>query len=84
MALKIRLQRQGRIHLPSYRIVVAESTSRRDGKYVEKIGVYEPNAKGASPKLVLDLDRANYWTGVGAKPTDTAAYLIRAARKQAK
>lgn len=81
MALKIRLQRQGRIHLPSYRVVVAESTARRDGKYVEKIGVYEPNAKGMAPKLTLDLSRVEYWTGVGAKPTDTVAYLVKCARK---
>ena len=81
MALKIRLQRQGRVHLPSYRIVVAESTSRRDGKCVEKIGVYEPQAKGLSPKLTLDLERAAYWKSVGAKATDTVAYLIRDAEK---
>lgn len=83
MALKIRLQRQGRIHLPSYRIVVAESTSRRDGKFVEKIGVYEPQAKGLSPKLTLKLDRADYWTSVGAKATDTVSHLIRVARSSA-
>ena len=83
MALKIRLQRQGRIHLPSYRVVVAESTSRRDGKYVEKLGVYEPNAKGMAPKLTLNLERVDYWTSVGAKPTDTVAYLVRSARKNA-
>lgn len=83
MALKIRLQRQGRIHHPSYKVVVAESTSRRDGKYVEKLGTYEPQAKGDSPRLVLDVDRANYWVGVGAKATDTVSHLIREAKKQA-
>jgi small subunit ribosomal protein S16 len=80
MALKIRLQRQGRVHNPSYKVVVAESSSRRDGKYVEKIGVYEPQAKGKSPELSLDIDRATYWVGVGAKATNTVARLINKAK----
>ncbi|MDR0740545.1 MAG: 30S ribosomal protein S16 [Puniceicoccales bacterium] len=80
MALRIRLQRQGRIHHPSYRVVVAESSSRRDGKYVEKIGVYEPQAKGNSLELSMNLERATYWMSVGAKATDTVAQLIRKAK----
>jgi small subunit ribosomal protein S16 len=84
MALKIRLQRQGRIHHPSYRIVVAESCCRRDGRYVEKIGVYEPQARGGSPELLVDLDRAAYWTNVGAKATDTVSRLIVKAKTSAK
>jgi small subunit ribosomal protein S16 len=80
MALRIRLQRQGRIHHPSYKVVVAESSSRRDGKYVEKIGAYEPQAKGKSQELSLDIDRAAYWVGVGAKATDTVARLINRAK----
>lgn len=83
MALKIRLQRQGRIHHPAYRIVVAESTCRRDGKYVEKLGTYEPQARGNTAPLILDVDRATYWMSVGAKPTETAAHLIRRATKSA-
>ncbi|MDR1906619.1 MAG: 30S ribosomal protein S16 [Puniceicoccales bacterium] len=80
MALKIRLQRQGRIHHPSYKVVVAESSSRRDGKYVEKLGVYEPQAKGGSPELSVNLERAAYWLSVGAKATDTVTQLIRRAK----
>jgi small subunit ribosomal protein S16 len=80
MALRIRLQRQGRVHHPSYRVVVAESSSRRDGKCVEKIGVYEPQAKGNSPELSMNLERATYWMGIGAKATDTVAQLIRKAK----
>jgi small subunit ribosomal protein S16 len=80
MALKIRLQRQGRIHHPSYGIVVAESCYRRDGRYVEKIGTYEPQAKGHSIELSLNLERASYWIGVGAKATETVSQLIRRAR----
>jgi small subunit ribosomal protein S16 len=84
MALKIRLQRQGRIHHPSYKVVVAESSSRRDGKYVEKLGVYEPQAKGSSPELSMNLERAAYWMSVGAKATDTVSQLIRRAKANAK
>jgi small subunit ribosomal protein S16 len=83
MALKIRLQRQGRIHHPCYGIVVAESCCRRDGRYVEKIGTYEPQAKGGSSELSLNLDRASYWIGVGAKATDTVARLICKAKATA-
>ncbi|MDR1366943.1 MAG: 30S ribosomal protein S16 [Puniceicoccales bacterium] len=80
MALRIRLQRQGRIHHPSYKIVVAESSSRRDGKYMEKLGIYEPQAKGNSSELSMNLERAIYWMSVGAKATDTVAQLIRRAK----
>ncbi|MDR1590450.1 MAG: 30S ribosomal protein S16 [Puniceicoccales bacterium] len=83
MALKIRLQRQGRIHHPSYKVVVAESSDRRDGKYVEKIGVYEPQAKGNSQELSINLERATYWMSVGAKATDTVSQLIRQAKASA-
>jgi small subunit ribosomal protein S16 len=57
-------------------VVVAESSSRRDGKYVEKLGMYEPQAKGNSKELSMDLDRIAYWIGVGAKATDTVSRLI--------
>ncbi|MDR0418565.1 MAG: 30S ribosomal protein S16 [Puniceicoccales bacterium] len=83
MALRIRLQRQGRIHHPSYKIVVAESSSRRDGKYMEKLGIYEPQAKGNSSELSMNLERATYWMSVGAKATDTVAQLIRRAKASA-
>jgi small subunit ribosomal protein S16 len=59
---------------------VAESSSRRDGKYVEKIGVYEPQAKGNSSELSMNLERTTYWMSVGAKATDTVAQLIRKAK----
>ncbi|MDR2603298.1 MAG: 30S ribosomal protein S16 [Puniceicoccales bacterium] len=81
MALKIRLQRRGNRNRPVYKIVVAESTSRRDGKFVEAIGNYNPNARGNTPALALILDRADYWMSVGAKPTDTVKSLIKKARE---
>ena len=81
MALKIRLQRGGSTHNPVYRIVVAESLSRRDGRFVEVLGHYAPKAKGQDKDYALKLDRADYWISVGAKPTDTAKSIIRRARR---
>lgn len=81
MSLRIRLQRRGNRNRPVYKIVVAESTSRRDGKFVEAIGNYDPNARGKAPELTLLMDRAEYWVGVGAQPTDTVKSLIKRARK---
>jgi small subunit ribosomal protein S16 len=81
MALKIRLQRRGSRNRPVYKIVVAESASRRDGRFVEAIGNYDPNARGNAPELLLSLERADYWVGVGAKPTDTVRTLINRAKR---
>jgi len=83
MALKIKLQRGGATHNPIYRIVVAEARSRRDGRFVEKLGTYIPRAKGQQIELTLDVERADYWTSVGAKPTETVHGLIKRARKEA-
>ena len=83
MALKIRLQRHGSAHAPVYRVVVAESTARRDGRFVENIGVYNPKARGKDIPLRLDIERVDYWIKNGAQPTDTARSLIRQARKAA-
>ena len=83
MALKIRLQRHGASHRPFYRLVVTEATARRDGRFVEVLGTYEPQAKRANDELKLKVDRIDYWKSVGAKPTDTAASLIRKARREA-
>lgn len=81
MALKIRLQRRGSRNCPVYKIVVAESASRRDGRFVEEIGNYDPNARGNASELLLSLERADYWAGVGAKPTDTVKTLINRAKR---
>jgi len=83
MALKIRLQRHGASHRPFYRMVVTEALARRDGRFVEVLGTYEPQAKRATDELSVKLDRVDYWKSVGAKPTDTAASLIRKARREA-
>lgn len=79
MALKIRLARGGAKKRPFYRIVVADVRSPRDGRFVEKIGTLNPLlAKGNENRVVLDLERAKYWLGQGAKPTDRVSRLLDA------
>ena len=75
MAVKIRLRRVGRKNAPMYRIVIADSKSPRDGKFIEVIGTYAPRqTEGA---LTVKADRANYWLDVGAQPSDTVRSLLR-------
>ena len=75
--VKIRLRRVGRKKSPVYRVVVADSQSPRDGKFIEIIGQYAPRKTEGS--LSIDEARANYWLGVGAQPTDTVRSLLRRA-----
>ncbi|PAX09798.1 30S ribosomal protein S16 [Sphingomonas lenta] len=76
----MRLSRGGSKKRPYYRIVVADARSPRDGKYVEKIGTYNPLLAKDSPERVkLDADRAKHWLGVGAQPTDRVARFLDAA-----
>ena len=82
MALKIRLQRHGAAHAPVYRIVVTESTARRDGRCSEHLGHYNPKARGQELEYKMKLDRIDYWLSVGAKPTDTVRSLINRARRE--
>ena len=77
MALKIRLRRMGRKKAPSYRIVVAESTMPRDGRFVASIGHYNPRTEPLT--LQVDRDRALFWLDQGAIPTDTAKSLLKRA-----
>jgi small subunit ribosomal protein S16 len=80
MAISLRLSRGGSKKRPYYRIVVADARSPRDGKFIEKIGTYNPLlAKDDEKRLVLDGDRAKYWLGVGAQPTDRVARFLDAA-----
>lgn len=72
--VRIRLTRRGKNKKPSYRIVVADSRSPRDGKFIEIIGNYNPVQQ---PKVLnIKADRARYWLSVGAQPTDTVKYLL--------
>ena len=74
MATKIRLARHGHKDYAYYHIVVADSRSPRDGKIIERIGSYNPNTTPAT--INLNFERALYWVGVGAQPTDTARHLL--------
>lgn len=75
MAVKIRLQRKGRKKAPFYHIVVADARSPRDGRFIEKLGIYNPIAK---PAIVeLDMDKAFNWLMQGAQPTDTVNAILR-------
>ena len=78
MAVKIRLRREGRKKNPMYRIVVADSQSPRDGRFIEIIGQYQPRFGGENA-LNLKVDRVNHWLNVGALPTDTVRSLLRRA-----
>ncbi|MDO5523535.1 MAG: 30S ribosomal protein S16 [Bacteroidia bacterium] len=74
MATKLRLQRRGRKNYAFYQIIVADSRAPRDGKYIERIGSYNPNTNPAT--ITLDFDRALYWLQVGAQPTDTVRNIL--------
>lgn len=79
--LAIKLMRMGAKKSPSYRIVVKEKQSKRDGAYLEKLGTYNPTRDPAEIKL--DLTRVNYWIEKGAQPTNTVSRLIKASSKAA-
>jgi small subunit ribosomal protein S16 len=74
VAVKIKLQRLGKIRAPYYRVIVADARTRRDGKAIETIGRYHPKEE---PSLIeIDSERAQYWLGVGAKPTEPVQHLL--------
>ena len=77
--VKLRLRRVGNRNRPVYRVVVADQRSPRDGKFIEEIGTYNPLQKDNNFRL--DLERVDYWLGVGAQPSDTVASFIKKARK---
>ena len=76
--VKLRLRRVGNRNRPVYRVVVADQRSPRDGKFIEEIGTYNPMQKDYNFRL--DLERVDYWLGVGASPSDTVAGLIKRVR----
>jgi small subunit ribosomal protein S16 len=77
VSVKIRLSRIGAKKQPSYRIVVAEERSKRDGRLVERIGHYDPRTE--PPTIVLNEERTRYWLSVGARPTDALGIILRRA-----
>jgi len=78
MAVKIRLRRMGSRNAAFYRVIVQDSRRAPTGKFIETIGWYDPKQEGNN--FSLNLDRADYWLGNGAQPSDTAASLIKKAR----
>ncbi len=75
MAVKIRLKRMGKIRTAIYRVVVMDSRTKRDGRAIEEIGKYDPTQE---PSLIdIDMDRASYWIGQGAQPTEAVAALLK-------
>jgi small subunit ribosomal protein S16 len=77
MSLRIRLSRGGAKKRPFYRIVIADSRSPRDGRFIEKIGTYNPMLKKENPARVsIDIDRAKHWLGVGALPSERVAKFL--------
>jgi small subunit ribosomal protein S16 len=79
MAVRIRLRRMGRKKQPNYRVVVTDSTAPRDGRFVEILGYYGPLTEPA--RLVVDLERVDYWLGQGALPSGTMKSLLKKARQ---
>ncbi len=79
----IRLSRGGAKDRPFYHVVVTDSRNPRDGRYIERLGFFNPLARGAEEKLRLDLERIEHWTSKGAQPSERVAKLIKQATKAA-
>lgn len=81
MSVSIRLRREGTTNSPYYKIVVADSRSPRDGKFLEIVGNYDPKKDGLNTQV--DLGRVDYWISKGAQPSETVRSIIRKSRKLA-
>lgn len=79
----IRLSRGGAKKKPFYHVVVTDSRNRRDGRYIERLGYFNPMAKGSEQGLRLDIERIDHWVGQGAQTTDRVAQLVKQYRKAA-
>lgn len=77
MAVKMRLKRMGKKKAPYYRVVVADARSPRDGRFIEEIGLYDPNTEPSTVKI--DADAAKKWLASGAQPTETVGKLLKQA-----
>lgn len=75
--VKIRLSRGGAKKRPFYHVVVADERNKRDGRYIERVGYFNPVARGAEKTLQINVDRIDYWIGQGAQPSDRVAALIK-------
>jgi small subunit ribosomal protein S16 len=81
--VKIRLSRGGAKKKPFYHVIVADSRKSRDGRNIERVGFFNPVARGQEERLRLDLERIDYWTGVGAQVSDRVKSLVAEARSTA-
>ena len=81
--VSIRLSRAGAKKRPFYHLVVTDSRNRRDGRYIERLGFFNPLGKESEENLRVDLDRVDYWLGQGAQPSDRVKNLLKAHRKAA-
>jgi small subunit ribosomal protein S16 len=81
MAVSIRLRREGALNRPYFKVVVADSRSPRDGKFIEIVGTCDPKKSG--PNSTLKLDRIEYWLARGARPSDTVRSLIKKTKRTA-
>ncbi|KXS39757.1 MULTISPECIES: 30S ribosomal protein S16 [Modicisalibacter] len=78
----IRLARGGAKKRPFYHVTVSDSRKSRDGRFIERVGFFNPVARGQEERLRLDLDRVSHWEGLGAQVTERVAELVKEARKQ--
>jgi small subunit ribosomal protein S16 len=81
--VSIRLQRTGAKKRPFYHVVATDSRNARDGRYIERLGFFNPVAKGKEEELRLDMARVEHWIGQGAQPTERVVSLMKQSRKQA-
>jgi small subunit ribosomal protein S16 len=77
MAVKLKLKRLGRLHVPFYRLAAMDSRTRRDGRVLEELGFYDPENHDATRQVKLNADRIQHWLSVGAQPTDTVRNLLK-------
>ena len=80
--VSIRLSRGGAKKRPFYHFVATDSRNRRDGRYLERLGFFNPLASGQEERLRIDLERVDYWLGEGARPSDRVAALVKEYRAQ--
>lgn len=81
--VSIRLSRAGAKKRPFYHLVVTDSRNRRDGRYIERVGFFNPVATGQEEELKVDVERVDYWLAQGAKPSERVAALIKGLKKKA-
>ena len=81
--VSIRLSRGGAKKNPFYHLVVSDSRNRRDGRYIERLGFYNPVGKSHEENLRIDMERVDHWLRIGAKPSERVAELIKTSRKAA-